>query len=137
MWHDAGEMRPTHRTNLAVGLFAALVAVGLASAWLATRPPAIAVGTSYPGALLLGLAAGLSLAAAGCLAIATYPDEPFGRLAAAASLAWFAAGWTSPGTGFSVLFTPAWCSRPPPRQSLRTRSSRTALRAWHQRSVSW
>lgn len=105
MWHDAGEMRPTHRTNLAVGLFAALVAVGLASAWLATRPPAIAVGTSYPGALLLGLTAGLSLAAAGCLAIATYPDEPFGRLAAAASLAWFAAGWASPGTGFSVLFT--------------------------------
>ena len=68
------------------------------------RPPAIAVGTSYPGTPL-GLAAGLSLAAAGCLAIATYPDEPFGRLAAAASLAWFAAGWASPGTGFSVLFT--------------------------------
>ncbi len=105
MWHDAGEMRTTQRMNITLGLFATLVAVGLASAWLAARPPAIALGTSYPGAVLLGLAAGLSLAAAGCLAIATYPDEPFGRLAAVASLTWFAAGWTSPGTGVAVLFT--------------------------------
>ena len=105
MWHDAGEMRPTQRMNFTLGLFATLVAVGLASAWLASRPPAIAIGTSYPGAVLLWLAAGLSLAAAGCLAIATYPDEPFGRLAALASLAWFAAGWASPGTGVALLFT--------------------------------
>jgi signal transduction histidine kinase len=105
MWHDAGEMRPIQRTQFAVGLFAALVAVGLASAWLSSRPPAIAVGTSYPGAVLLGLAAGISLAGAGCLAIAKYPDELFGWLTAFASLAWFAAGWTSPGTGVAVLFT--------------------------------
>jgi signal transduction histidine kinase len=104
MWHDADAMRP-QRVSFAVGLFAALVAVGLGSAWLASLPPAIAVGTSYPGALLLGLASGLALAAAGCVAIVAYPDEQFGRLSVVASLSWFATGWTSPGVGIAVLFT--------------------------------
>ena len=138
MWHDAGEMRPTQRTNFALGLFATLVAVGLASAWLASRPPAIAIGTSYPGAVLLWLAAGLSLAAAGCLAIATYPDEPFGRLAAVASLAWFAAGWASPGTGDRpAVHGSAWCCRPQLQPSSRSGPHVRRGAAWTGPSASW
>ena len=39
MWHDAGEMRPTQRTNFALGLFATLVAVGLASGMVGFAAP--------------------------------------------------------------------------------------------------
>ena len=89
----------------AAGLFAAIVAFGLGSVWLATRQPSIALGVETPAAIVLLLATGLALAAAGCAALAVYPAEAFGRLAIAASLAWFAAGWASPGAGSSLLFT--------------------------------
>ena len=89
----------------AAGLFAAIVAFGLGSIWVATRQPSIALGVETPVAIVLLLATGLALAAAGCAALAVYPAEAFGRLAIAASLAWFAAGWASPGAGSSLLFT--------------------------------
>ena len=89
----------------AAALFAAIIAFGLGSAWLATRQPSIALGVETPAAIVLFLAAGLALAAAGCAAVVVYPGEAFGRLAIATSLAWFAAGWGSPGVGISLLFT--------------------------------
>ena len=81
----------------AAGLFAAMVAFGIGSTWLATRPPSIALGVEPADAVFLFVATGLALAGAGCAALVAYPAEAFGRLTIAASLAWFAAGWTSPG----------------------------------------
>ena len=89
----------------AAGLFAAIVAFGLVSVWLATRQPSIALGVETLPAIVLLVTTGLALAAAGCAALVVYPGETFGRLAIAASLAWFAAGWASPGGGVSPLFT--------------------------------
>jgi len=89
----------------AAGLFAAMVAFGIGSTWLATRPPSIALGVEPADAVFLFVATGLALAGAGCAALVVYPAEAFGRLIIAASLAWFVAGWTSPGTGISPLFT--------------------------------
>ena len=110
-------MQPTRAgVWIAAGLFATLVGIGLGSVWLATRQPAIALGVQSTGAIALLVAAGLSLAGAGCLAIVAYPDEPFGRIVVAASVSWAAAGWTSPGSGVSPLFTiglvGAWATAP-------------------------
>ena len=67
----------------AAGLFAAIVAFGLGSVWLATRQPSIALGVETPAAIVLLLATGLALAAAGCAALVGLPGEAFGRLAIA------------------------------------------------------
>lgn len=93
------------RTAGVLGLFAAMVAIGLGSAWLASRQPAIGPGAGAPAPIAIGLATGMLLAAAGCVALLVYPSERFGRLAVGAALAWFASGWLSPGTGSPVLFT--------------------------------
>ena len=99
-------MRSTSIRRLAaVGLFALVVAVALGSAVLVSRPPSIAVATVGPAVLVLGLVAGIGIGAAGALAWAVYPNEPFGGLALLGALAWFAAWWDSPGTGSAAAFT--------------------------------
>ncbi len=99
------DMPASLRTAGVLGLFAIVVAIGLGSAWLASRQPAIGPGAGAPLPIAIGLAAGLVLAASGCVGLVIYPRERFGWLAVGAALAWFAAGWVSPGTGSPFLFT--------------------------------
>ena len=89
----------TIATCLAAGTF------GLGSVWLASRPPALALPAMSIPATVVTLLAGSSLLAVGIWSWWRSRSDPVAKLAIAAGISWYLAGWSNPGTGSAVVFT--------------------------------